>query len=276
MTITNKVTLKSLNAGLTPATDVPDAPTIGTATAGLGSASVTFTAAATGGTPTSYTVTSSPGSITGTGSSPVTVSGLTAGTSYTFTVTATNASGTSPASSASNSVTPASPLGYESIATVTVSSNGSNVTFSSIPQTFKHLQIRLIAQAYNAGQGEYKLTFNSSGGTNYAFHALHGYSGGSAYGYASQNGIYFNRLNGSTNNALTFSPGIIDILDYSDTTKNKVSRQLAGFDDNGVGGYSQLDFSSGLWMNTSAITQIDISRTDGFSAGSHFALYGVK
>jgi len=88
---------------------VPNAPTIGTATAGSGSASVTFTAPSNvgGGAITSYTVISSPGGITGTGaSSPVTVSGLTNGTAYTFTVVATNTYGSGPASAASNSVTP--------------------------------------------------------------------------------------------------------------------------------------------------------------------------
>ena len=90
----------------------PGAPTIGTATAGNATASVTFTAPSNTGYPTSltYTVTSSPGSLTGTGaSSPITVSGLSNGTSYTFSVTATNATGTGPASAASNSVTPVAP-----------------------------------------------------------------------------------------------------------------------------------------------------------------------
>ncbi|WP_144346540.1 putative Ig domain-containing protein, partial [Shewanella xiamenensis] len=93
---------------------VPDAPTIGTATAGDAEATVTFTApASTGGAPIlagGYTVTASPGGATGTGSgSPITVTGLTNGVAYTFTVTATNSAGTGAASAASNSVTPASP-----------------------------------------------------------------------------------------------------------------------------------------------------------------------
>jgi hypothetical protein len=89
------------------ATTVPQAPTIGTATAGANSATVAYTAGATGGKAVSaYTATSSPGSATGTGASPITVSGLTNGTSYTFTVTATNANGTSTASTASNSISP--------------------------------------------------------------------------------------------------------------------------------------------------------------------------
>lgn len=100
--------MQAIAAGLWTAP--PGAPTIGTATGGNASASVTFTAPAYTGNPagiTSYTVTSSPGGITGTGaSSPVTVSGLSNGTAYTFTVTATGASGTGSASAASNSVTP--------------------------------------------------------------------------------------------------------------------------------------------------------------------------
>ena len=88
---------------------VPNAPTIGTATGGASSVSVAFTAPSDvgGGAITGYTAISSPGGFTGTGtSSPITVSGLSAGTSYTFTVVATNAYGTGPASAASNSASP--------------------------------------------------------------------------------------------------------------------------------------------------------------------------
>lgn len=92
----------------------PNAPTIGTATGGNASASVTFTAPADvgGGAITGYSVVSTPSGIIGTGaSSPITVSGLTNGTAYTFKVFATNAYGPSPLSAASNSVTPAVAIG---------------------------------------------------------------------------------------------------------------------------------------------------------------------
>ncbi len=89
-----------------PAT-VPGAPTNVAASAGNASAVVSFSAASNGGSPiTGYTVTSSGGqTATGT-ASPITVTGLTNGTSYTFTVKATNAIGTGPASATSNAVIP--------------------------------------------------------------------------------------------------------------------------------------------------------------------------
>ena len=91
--------------------DVPDAPSISTATdvgtnraLNNGAVLITATSAVTGGAPASYTVTSNPGSFTATGTSPITVIGLASATSYTFTVTANNTTGTSSASNASGSV----------------------------------------------------------------------------------------------------------------------------------------------------------------------------
>lgn len=86
--------------------DIPTAPSVGTVTPSITSASVPFTASTKGGPVTTYTAISSPGSFTGTGStSPVTVSGLSASTAYTFAVRGNNATGSSEYGSSSASVT---------------------------------------------------------------------------------------------------------------------------------------------------------------------------
>lgn len=108
-----------LGVGFNPL-QAPNAPTIGTATKGNALASVTFTAPANvgGSAITSYAAQSNPGAIGATGSaSPITVSGLTNDTAYTFQVTALNSYGPSPASGASNSVTPTAPTGWIGVLT---------------------------------------------------------------------------------------------------------------------------------------------------------------
>ncbi len=114
VTATNSVgtgAASSDSAPVTPsaAPTAPGAPTGVVAVPGDGQATVSWTAPSNGGSPiTSYTVTSSPGAVVvDSGTSSVTVTGLTDGTAYTFTVTATNAIGTGPASAASSPVTPA-------------------------------------------------------------------------------------------------------------------------------------------------------------------------
>jgi len=258
------------NAGNTPIPDVPDAPTIGTATAGAGLATVTYTAAATGGAATTFTATSSPGSLTGSSSSsPITVSGLTAGTAYTFTVVASNSTGSSPASGASNSVTPTSsdtgamfPLGM-----VQVGSAGSaTISFTSIPSTYTHLQIRLSA-ILSANDSPQIFFNNDTTSTNYNNHILQGNGSSANVNYYNASYIY------SLNNSI--SAGVFDVLDYTSTTKNKVVRGLAGYDNNGSG---YIYLQSNLWRNTNAINRIDLTCSSGktWNQYTQAALYGIK
>lgn len=114
---TTSTSVSTSTGSNTPIT-TPGIPTNIVATAAVQSASVAFSAPTSSGTSTitSYTVTSAPGNVTMSGSSsPIIISGLTAGTSYTFTVTATNASGTGVASAASAAVIPSAPLPLESM-----------------------------------------------------------------------------------------------------------------------------------------------------------------
>jgi hypothetical protein len=264
----------------------PTAPTIGTATAGDTTASVAFTASSYIGKGTiTYTATSSPGGLTATGaSSPLTVTGLTNGTAYTFTVVGnTNYGVASVASAASNSITPATQSSYESIATTTLGSATASVTFTSIPATYTHLQIRCYTQIVRAtfGIASGSVQFNSDTGSNYSTHYLRGLGSGGGDSGGTANTTYMVMSDGmwGTSTGGTFGVSIIDVLDYANTSKYKTAKALSGTDYNGViagyGGFVGL--LSGSWRNTNAITSITFTSTDGnLNTYSSFALYGIK
>jgi len=167
---------------------------------------------------------------------------------------------------------------YESIATVTVGAGGSStVTFSSIPSTFKHLQIRGLARVTGSVvQNGTKVQFNSDTGANYTYHTLYGTgSSAIAYGEANTNQSFMDKFAGASASSNVFGAIVCDVLDYLDTNKYKTSRSLGGVDNNGSG---VIHLTSGVWRNTNAITSITLSPFDGFSyvQYSHFALYGIK
>lgn len=155
------------------------------------------------------------------------------------------------------------------IAMTSVGSSGaSTITFSNIPQTYKHLQLRFIYETGDWG------TFRFNGDTtasNYRGHWLAG-NGSAASAGTTANIIY--EPASSNGGARNTYAGVIDILDYTSTTKNKVTRSLEGFDQNGGG---LIYLTSGLWMSTAAVTSISLTRNaTNWSQFSQFALYGIK
>ena len=175
----------------------------------------------------------------------------------------------------------ASTNSYESIATVTVTTAVSSISFSSIPSTFKHLQIRGIARSANAAAAEQgKLQMNGdTSASNYAFHSLKGNgSAASAEGYgtgvvAGVAGVF--RITANTAGSNIFGVTVVDILDYTNTNKYKTVRILTGQDQNGSG---DIQFNSGLWLNTAAVTSLTLTMqgSGNFMQYSSFALYGIK
>ena len=138
---------------------VPLAPTIGTVTLSGLTASVPFTGPTDFGDAaiTSYTATSSGGQTNSNATSPISVSGLSAGTAYTFTVTATNSYGTSNASSASNSVTTASAPGTPTSVS------------ASDPGTDGYAAVSWTAPASNGGSAitDYTIQYSSDSGSSW-------------------------------------------------------------------------------------------------------------
>ena len=169
---------------------------------------------------------------------------------------------------------------FESIATQTLASNTASVTFSSIPSTYKHLQIRFLGRSTRAAaDANIRLQMNGDTATNYSMHDLYG-DGTSALatGSATQTYMDLGRAPGtSVTNTSVFGVGIIDIIDYSSTSKNKTARSFWGYDTNATPS-SLLGLRSGLWQSTSAITSITLFQASSASwlAGSTIALYGIK
>ena len=135
---------------------IPDAPTITSAVGGMNAGTVSFNAPVDNGglNVTSYTVVANPGNISASGaSSPITVTGLTNGTSYTFTVTATTLMGTSVSSAASSSVLigyGAAPPSYYTSGTA-IASMTNSVSLPSFPAPDKSV-IVIVCGTENPGR----------------------------------------------------------------------------------------------------------------------------
>lgn len=165
---------------------------------------------------------------------------------------------------------------YDSIATVTVGASAvADITFSSIPSTYRHLQLRGIVRSNRADPNDqFRMTFNSDTGNNYTTHILGG-NGSSAISSASTSApyTYNNGVTGGTATANVFGIIVMDILDYANTNKYKTTRSLSGLDANGSG---NVEFNSGLWMNTTAINTLKVVAIGSLVQYSQLALYGVK
>jgi hypothetical protein len=156
------------------------------------------------------------------------------------------------------------------IAGQTLSSN-SSFSFTSIPQTFTHLQLRFIGQVYVAsGTGAAGLYIGANSDSNMkGAHYLYGNGSSAISTYDSISSIAVSNY-GFAN---TPSIAIIDILDYTNTNKNKTLKSLYGYDANGSG---WVGLNSTLYLSTNAITSL--SFTGGGAnilSGARCDLYGI-
>ena len=165
---------------------------------------------------------------------------------------------------------PAAVGDFESIATTTVGAGGSaSISFSSIPSTYKHLQVRCM---YNTITNPDNIGLTINGSTApVRTHFLFGNGSSASSGNDTAN--FFTLQAGAS--ATTMYGMVIDILDYANTNKNKTLRALGGGDFNGSG---VVWLSSALYATTSAVTSLTLQGNGGqsFTQYSSFALYGIK
>ena len=166
---------------------------------------------------------------------------------------------------------------------VTVVAATSSISFTNIPSTYKHLQIRYLARSARTSDigATMLVQFNSDIGNNYAYHVLYGNGSSSPYAYNGSNtGVMrsYSVASSSSSNTQIYGVGIIDVLDYASTSKYKTLRHLGGHDRNGSG---EINLASGLYQQStitaiSSITFTLAEATANYETNSHFALYGIK
>lgn len=157
------------------------------------------------------------------------------------------------------------------------SASGSSAQFFqlfNIPQTFTHLQIRVTAT--NPTTGNVILNYATGGGsidygTNYRFHAITGNGSTATSGDSGASATAAVSAYVAGQAASIPLSIIIDVLDYTNTNKNKVSRSLYGYDLNGSG---QVGMYSGLWLNTGAVTGVAIG-FNGATSNLRLDVYGI-
>jgi hypothetical protein len=167
------------------------------------------------------------------------------------------------------------PPSYELISTAYGTGSSGTITFSSIPSTYKHLQIRYAAATTAGGDPTLYMRVNGDTGNSYAYHRLFA-TGASVL---SNKGTIISYMDFDMNLADptytdVYAPAVIDILDYASTSKNKTVRAFTGLNRSG---YTRVALSSGAFFNTAAVTSVSLfSFSAMLTTGSRFSLYGIK
>jgi hypothetical protein len=165
--------------------------------------------------------------------------------------------------------------GFQLISTSLISSTTSSVTFSAIPATFKHLQIRIVGR-YTAATSTSDLTlrFNGDSGSNYGYQSMRGQGAtiSSAAPGSYQTSLLTGNLPGASASASAFGSSFIDVIDYANTTKIKTTKTFGG-----NAGPLDVFIFNGVWNSTAAISSILVSdavTSASFAAGTRISLYG--
>lgn len=160
---------------------------------------------------------------------------------------------------------------FESIASATPNGVGT-VTFNSIPQTYSSLQLR-ISGVFGTSGNSVNIRPNSDTGSNFVRHRFYG--DGSTVTANGATSLDRAAVFGAAVGVSTTQPAVIivDIHNYNSTTQNKTIRSFSGIDLNGSG---EVNLFSSLWMQTTAISSLEVLSASNFATGTTIALYGIK
>ena len=167
---------------------------------------------------------------------------------------------------------------YDLLETQVLSSSAASVTFTGLDSytDYKHLQVRYTARSDDGNTLYFRA--NGDSGSNYSRHHL-GTSGSSVSSGSGTSQTYVRAmfpLANTSNSTSIFGAGVMDILDFSNSSKNTTVRALSGTWQ-ASGFNSGFYLNSGAWLNTNAVTSIQFIPSAGnLVAGSRFSLFGIK
>lgn len=155
---------------------------------------------------------------------------------------------------------------YTPIATTTLGSSASSITFSSIASTYTDLVVILNGNSVSGSTGSIGLQYNSDSGSNYSYTRLLG--SGTAASSARGSNTTMTYIGDSGSDRAAF---IVSIQNYANTTtyKTHLSRSNS---ENYVSAYV------GLWRSTAAINSVTLNAASGqsWATGTTATLYGIQ
>lgn len=167
-------------------------------------------------------------------------------------------------------------LTYQLIQAITSTTGQFDIQFTSIPQTYTDLIVRISGRSTNASAAtDIGVYINSEGGSNYSWTRLRG-DGATPISNRNSSGNSWapgTSLNASTSTANTFSNIEIYLPNYTSTTHNKCGNMFSAMETNGSVAY--INSVALLRSATAAITTVGL-KTGDWTAGSTFYLYGIK
>jgi hypothetical protein len=165
------------------------------------------------------------------------------------------------------------PADFELIATAAGTGASRVIDFTGIAATYKHLQIRYTAKNDTAN-ANMAITLNNVTTTSYASHAVTA-DGSSVTSTNASSATSVLLTGGCDDNstANSFVGAVIDIADYTNTSKNTTLKAFYGR----VGGTRRVSLLTGFINSTALINQVTITGSGGnFTTASRFSLYGIK
>jgi len=164
---------------------------------------------------------------------------------------------------------------FEQIQTINGTGASGTITFSSIPSTYKHLQIRYVMTNTANNFAILRMQVNGDTGSNYSYYDLYG-NNSSVQVSSNTSTTFMNLTSGAIGLTTTPNAGVIDVLDYTNTSKFKTVRTLSGTHQ-AADYYAEVGLGAGNWRSTSAVTSLTLFAAAGsFATAGRISLYGIK